>query len=168
LPHNSVISRQIPPATGNTPDGAIFASNLFSMGNGAPAARFISLSLERPGSSKVPSMLGIGRHPSSVVSDPSKIEYSRLFGDGTPPSFWKTTISAITVYVDGARKDVKLPSAFPGSVLPTAVLDTGVPVILATTAIANGIYGALGIGPGADGYCKSIFCSTSLHVSHSS
>jgi hypothetical protein len=124
------------------------------------------LSLERPGSNKIPSMLGIGRHPSNVVSDPSKITYSPLFSNSGLPLFWKTSISAITIYVDGMRKDVELVSAFPGSPLPTAVLDTGVPFILATTSIANGIYGTLGIGPSADGNCKSVFCTSPLQVSY--
>lgn len=163
LPQNSVISRAIPPATGDTPDGAIFTSNLLTIGNGAPASRFISLSLERPGSNRIPSMFGIGRHPSSIISDPSKITYSRLYYDGQYPLFWKTTINAITVYVNGVRKDVKLTSSFPGSV-PTAILDTGVPVILATTAIANGIYGSLGIGPAADGNFY-VPCTTPLNMS---
>jgi hypothetical protein len=36
-----------------------------------------------------------------------------------------------------------------------AVLDLGVPLIITTSEIVNGVYGALGIGPAAEGQCKS-------------
>ena len=67
---------------------------------------------------------------------------------------WKADIAAITVYVDGAPKPIVLPRGLKGTPFPVAVLDSGVPVIFTTSNIANGIYGALGIGPGADGQCR--------------
>lgn len=39
---------------------------------------------------------------------------------------------------------------------PTAVVDSGMPIILASTSIANGIYGALGVGPSSDGNCTCL------------
>lgn len=67
--------------------------------------------------------------------------------------FWNSVVSEIAVWVDGVKKTVDLSSTV-GTALPSAVLDTGVPVILSTSAIANGIYGALNVGPGSDGQCK--------------
>lgn len=149
LPLNSVISQKIPPTYGNSPDGAVFASNLFSLtpASAAPAARFLSIALERPGSDRVPSVLGIGRHPAELVPDPSAIHYAEPVQDEEGELFWKSVISAITVYVDGRPQQVQLTAS------STAILDSGTPIILATTAIVNGIYGAIGISPGADGQC---------------
>ncbi|KAH9919211.1 uncharacterized protein BXZ73DRAFT_80421 [Epithele typhae] len=91
------------------------------------------------GSRTVPSVLGIGRHPSSLVHDPSKIQYDTIV-PLSKPSWWKAHISGITVHVDGQDKPVSLSGNTPGSDAgkPTAILDTGVPIILATQAIANG------------------------------
>jgi len=72
---------------------------------------------------------------------------------GTP--FWELQVSAITLYVNGSRNSIKLDALRSGNALPTAILDSGVPSILTTSSIANGIYGALGIGPASDGQCKS-------------
>jgi hypothetical protein len=153
LPSNSIISNQIPPSTGNGRDGAVLASNIFGSGDSSPTSRFLSVSLARPGSDKIPSALGIGRHPSAIISDPSIIKYSRVVDGGEQPLFWKTIISEIAVWVDGVKKTVDL-SSTAGTALPSAILDTGVPVILTTSAIANGIYGALNVGPGSDGQCE--------------
>lgn len=76
--------------------------------------------------------------------------------------FWKTNVRGVTVYVDGQSRPLTLGRSHTGAVFPTAVLDSGVPYILTTTAIANGIYGALGIGPGADGQCELFLCTCCL------
>ena len=154
-PSTPLLPPSSPPVTGNTPDGAAWASNLFSLTpvSSAPAAHFLSLSLERPGSDRVPSLLGIGRHPSSLVSDPSAINYFPLVSDRVGIIYWKVTVRAITVYVNGQRKPIDIAVSAEGGEYPTAVLDSGAPVILTTPNIANGIYGALGIGPAADGNC---------------
>ncbi|KII90526.1 hypothetical protein PLICRDRAFT_536119 [Plicaturopsis crispa FD-325 SS-3] len=153
LPRNSIIAQDIPPVTSNNPDGAAFSSNLFGITpvEQAPASRFISLSLSRPGSDRVPALLGIGRHPSELVSDPKAISYSTLVGQSSGTLFWKSDIRAITVYDNGVAKNVTLGMSTTGNVFPTAVLDTGVPTIVTTSNIANGIYGALGISPAQDG-----------------
>ena len=153
LPLNSVIVSSLQAGVPTGPDGATWASNLFGM-DGAPASRFISFLLERPGSTKIPSLLGIGRHPADHVSDPSKVRYSNIVSEGNGAMFWKISVTAITVYVDGVRKEVNTGPSSGGSAFPTAVLDTGVPVILTTSAIANGIYGALDIHPAQDKSCE--------------
>ena len=82
---------------------------------------------------------------------------------GTP--FWELEVSEITLYVNSSRKTVKLDAPRSGNALPTAILDSGVPSILATSDIANGIYGGLGIGPASDGQCKSdVHCSQNYHI----
>ncbi|KAI0262399.1 aspartic peptidase domain-containing protein [Gloeopeniophorella convolvens] len=165
LPLNSIIAQTIPPVNGNGRDGAAFASNLFGITpvDTAPASRFLSMSLSRPGSDAIPSLLGVGRHPSEIVSDPSKITYSTLVQEREGILFWEAEVRTITVYVNGTALPVSLKHSRSGNVFPTAVLDSGVPVILATSDIANGIYGALGIGPAADGNYY-VPCTTPLNM----
>ncbi|GJE90407.1 A1 family peptidase [Phanerochaete sordida] len=168
LPLNSIISSAVPPTTSSAPDGAVLASNLFSMSPSfvAPSYRFISLTLARPdgGASSVPSLLGIGRHPPvDVVPDPSKVQYSSVAVSseavaGSSPHYWQTLLNGISVYVDGARKPIDVGGS------ATAIIDSGMPVILARADIANGIYGALGIGPGSDGQYY-VPCTTPLNMS---
>ncbi|EKM50305.1 uncharacterized protein PHACADRAFT_264924 [Phanerochaete carnosa HHB-10118-sp] len=167
LPANSIIASDVPPTTSSQPDGAVLASNLFTISPHymAPSYRFISLTLARPdgGNSSVPSLLGLGRHPSQdVVPDPSKVQYSTLAvpsgSTGSAPRFWQTTLNGINVYVDGVQNPVNVGST------ATAIVDSGMPVILASQDIANGIYGALGIGPGSDGQYY-VPCTTPLNIS---
>lgn len=163
LPQNSVIASLIPPVAGNQPDGAVFASNLFTMtpSSTAPSSRFLSVTLARPEANGggIPSQIGIGRHPPDLVPDPSKIQYDVLASDGAGssagPFFWEAQLGGVSVWVDGVEKvvDIGSSAAYPGQP-PTAVVDSGMPIILATLSIANGIYGALGIGPASDGQCK--------------
>ncbi|KAI0693608.1 aspartic peptidase domain-containing protein [Cerioporus squamosus] len=154
LPANSLIAQQIPPTESDVPDGACISSNLFSITpiSTAPGARFFGLALERPGSSRIPSVLGIGKHPPDVVPDPSKVEYANVIASsGNGPQWWQASVRGINVYVNGVKKPVSLPQSASGLSTPTAILDSGVPLIITTNAIANGIYGALGISPAADG-----------------
>lgn len=165
LPVNSIIEQTIPPTTNNNPDGASFSSNLFSMtpASTAPSQPFFSLTFARPGSDAIPSLLGIGMHPSSVVPDPSKIQYSTLVSQGVGILFWKTNVRAITVYVNGQARPVVLTESVTGAAFPTALLDSGVPSIVTTSSIANGIYGALGISPASDGNYY-VPCTTPLNM----
>jgi len=164
-PLNSVISQLIPPVTSNNPDGASFSSNLFGITprSQAPAAHYFSLVLQRPGSDRLPSLLGIGRHPSEIVSDPSQIQYSIVVSDAAGTLFWKTYIKAITVYVNNQPMPVTIPRGVKDTPFPVAVLDSGVPLIVTTSEIANGIYGALGIGPAPDGQYY-VPCTTPLNM----
>ncbi|KAI0276019.1 aspartic peptidase domain-containing protein, partial [Russula aff. rugulosa BPL654] len=167
LPSNSLIAQSITPVSGDGRDGSSFASNLFdtTVVESAPSSRFFSLTLSRPGSGAIPSQLGIGQHPSQLVPDPSQVSYSAVIQDaerrGTP--FWELAVSAITLYVNGSQQSVNLTAPRSGNALPTAILDTGVPSILATSDIANGIYGALGIGPASDGQYY-VPCTTPLNM----
>ncbi len=160
LPLDSLIAHSITPVIGNGRDGAPFSSNLLGItpANSAPSSRFFSLSLSRPGSSAVPSLLGIGRHPSQLVPDPSQIMYSTVVPQNNSILFWEVQVRAITLYVNGSALSVNIDDPRSGNVFPTAVLDSGVPFIFASTNVANGIYGALGIGPAADGQCKNVHC----------
>ncbi|KAK7044875.1 acid protease [Favolaschia claudopus] len=150
LPSNSIIAEEIPPQLGDTPDGATFSSNLLGITPISPSSRFLSLAFERPGSDTVPSILGIGRHPSALVPDPSKIAYDVLYAPGNAgPLFWKASVREITVYTNTSRLSIPLGRGVSG-VFPSAVLDSGVPVILTTSSVANAIYGAIGVQPAAD------------------
>lgn len=165
LPSNSLIQQSLPASTGDAPDGADISSNLFSLITNGPSQPFFSLTLARPGSSQIPSLLGIGRHPSEIVPDPSHIRYSSLVSESVGGPFWKTTVRAITVYIDGQAFPVALQS-LSGTSEPTALLDSGVPLIITTPALANGIYGALGIEPASDGNCAAFSLHNLTNSSH--
>ncbi|KAI9510161.1 aspartic peptidase domain-containing protein [Russula earlei] len=164
LPQNSLIAQLIPPVTGDGPDGATFSSNLFGITpvNSTPSSRFFSLALSRPGFS-APSLLGIGRHPSQLVPDPSQVKYSAVVQQNRGFLFWQVEVHAITLYVNGSPLSVNLDHPRSGNLFPTAVIDSGVPFILAESHIANGIYGALGIGPAADGQYY-VPCNTAINM----
>ena len=155
LPANSVISSRVPAGVGNTADGAVLASNVLSMtpSASAPDARFFSLTLERPGSDAIPSRLGIGRHP-DYIDQLNKVEYAQIQATVAGPLFWEANVMDITVYVDGAPKSISIGASASTGGTPTAVVDSGMPIILASEAIANGIYGAMGIGPSSDNQCE--------------
>ncbi|EIN12122.1 acid protease [Punctularia strigosozonata HHB-11173 SS5] len=179
LPADSIIAELIPPGTSDAPDGAPLPSNLFGLApvSAAPAARFLGLTLERPGSDRIPSALAIGRHPTAAdltftpnrtLSDTfyQDIEYTPVESDRTSrrgTRFWETSVQAVNVYVDGEQRPVTLPKSVTGAVYPSAVLDSGVPVIVTTSAIANAIYGAIGVGPNSDG-SYTVPCSTPLNM----
>jgi hypothetical protein len=71
--------------------------------------------------------------------------------------FWKVGVRAITVYVNGVARKVDVGRSNTGAVFPSAVLDSGVPLILTTSTIANAIYGAIGVNPSSDGSCTFLF-----------
>ncbi|KAH7334771.1 aspartic peptidase domain-containing protein [Rhizoctonia solani] len=138
-------------------------TNLFSSST-APNNRTIGISLRRPGqpNSGTPSLLSIGRHPSKVVPDPSKIVYSSIT-DGT---HWRLPVTEITAWIAGdynntakaynfqTRSDVQITgSTVSGSrsIWPLATIDTGGAHIISTRALANAFWGAFGIGPASDG-----------------
>ncbi|KAJ7468109.1 aspartic peptidase domain-containing protein [Mycena latifolia] len=165
LPANSIIADDIKPQVGDTPDGAVLASNLFSITpiSSAPSARFLSIALERPGSATVPSVLGIGRHPAALVPDPSRIAYDTLYAPSSiGPKYWKTAVHGITVYTNNSRMPIELGRGVSG-VFPSAVLDTGVPLILTTKAVADAIYGAIGVQAAADNMYY-VPCTTPLNM----
>lgn len=77
----------------------------------APAAHCFSLVLQRPGLDRLPSLLGIGHHPSAIIPDPSKIQYSMVVGDEDGVLFWSTYIRVITVYVGSLPMPVTIPQS---------------------------------------------------------
>ncbi|KAF4584827.1 hypothetical protein EYR40_001642 [Pleurotus pulmonarius] len=176
LPMNSIIARVLTPGTSDAPDGQSVPANLFSITPryAAPSYRFISITLSRPGSDYPPSLLSIGRHPSAIRElhqdndtakdlNATKILYSTLVSERSGILFWKVDVRGITVWVDGVAREVTLARGVSGTPWPTAVIDSGVPLILTTSAIANGIYGALGIGPASDGQYY-VPCNTPLNL----
>lgn len=170
LPLNSVIAQDIPPVTGNTPDGATVISNLFGTTpiSQTPSQFFYSILLARPNMDRIPSVLGIGRHPSNdslndgLTIDPSQITYSNPVSEPDGVHYWKSELRGITVYVNGTAKVIDIGHSVTGSVFPEAVLDTGVPYIISSPAIANAVWGALGIDPAIDGNCE-LLCPVRSH-----
>lgn len=131
-------------------------SNLVSLAKGLdPDNDFFSMSLERPGSTTVPSRLGIGLHPAELVPDPARIKYVALSGSVASPTHWRVSIDAVTAYLDSGPQTITLGrSVVPGNTLPVGIFDSGGPNMLASTAICNAFYGAWGAGPAADGMCQ--------------
>ena len=100
------------------------------------------------------------RSSAIIKNDPTQVKYAEIQSERTGDFFWKARVNAVTVYVGGEAKPVQVTAgSVSGSPLgrATAVVDSGMPIILAAPEIANGIYGALGIGPGSDGQCESLF-----------
>ncbi|KAF8551129.1 acid protease [Imleria badia] len=164
LPSNSLIQQSIPASTSDAPDGAVISSNLLSLtpATNAPSQPFFSLTLARPGSTQIPSILGIGCHPPATVPNPSQIRYSSLVTESIGTLLWKTTVRATTVYANGQAHPIALQS-LSGATEPTALLDSGLPLIITTPVLANGIYGALGINPASDGNYY-VPCATPLNM----
>ncbi|KAF8588674.1 acid protease [Ramaria rubella] len=169
LPPNSQIARIIPPTESNAPDGATMQQNLFGLTpvDTAPEQRFFGISLERPGSSRIASLLSIGRHPSDLVSgfDPSDVAFIDLIASNVGDTYWRVPITSITAWVNSEARPITLGNSKAISSLntPVAIVDTGGSVILTTRDIANGIYGAWGIGPGQDGNYY-VPCTTPLNM----
>lgn len=67
------------------------------------------------------------------------------------------------MYVNGVPMPVEVGRSNTGAVFPSAVVDSGVPLILTTSAVANAIYGAIGISPGSDGNYY-VPCTTPLNL----
>jgi hypothetical protein len=70
---------------------------------------------------------------------------------GANSNFWNAPVSQVTVYTNKTALPITLAGSVGNFNSPTAALDSGVPVILTTRQIANALYGAIGVGPGADG-----------------
>ena len=165
LQSDSIIATDIPPVTSSNPDGQTVVSNLFgsSPSTTVPSQFFLSLLLNRPGSSRVPAVLGIGRHPSNdqfidgMTLNASKVSYSSPVPENDGIHFWKSELRGINVYVNGTAKQVSIGRGVSGSLFPEAVLDSGVPYIISTPTIANAVWGALGISPASDGNCAFHF-----------
>ncbi|EJD53814.1 acid protease [Auricularia subglabra TFB-10046 SS5] len=151
LESNSQISEVLPSVTNDDPDGAPYWSNVF--GAEPHIHRFFSFSLERPGFTNIPSLLGIGAHPPAVVPDPTAVKYWNIVPGEFASTFWRVQIRGLTAYVNNIALPIDLGRsvAVPQSPYTVAVFDTGGPVILASTAAANAIYGAWNIMPPQNG-----------------
>ncbi|KAF8520362.1 aspartic peptidase domain-containing protein [Hysterangium stoloniferum] len=170
LPPNSRIAEKIPPTISDSPDGATLQENLFGLTpiNTAPTHRFFGISLERPGSSRIPSLLAIGKHPENLIPgfDPSNATLVNIISSRSGDLFWRVSVDSITGWVDGIRKPIVLDRSemLPGTGYPVALVDTGGSIILATRNLANAIYGAWGIGPAQDGNYY-MPCTTPMNIS---
>lgn len=169
FPLNSKIAREIPPTKGDTPDGAPIASNVFGLGSYGPREHYLTILLARPGMSRIPSVLGIGCHPSELLPSiteygsawESALQYNKVSMYETGTLFWAAPLTGLTAYVNGAAVDIPTgqPMVDSDSVDPIAVFDTGIPYIFGRVDVINAFYGAYGIGPGTDGQCRPYLSS---------
>ncbi|KAF8315667.1 acid protease [Clavulina sp. PMI_390] len=175
FPLNSQISQVIPPEDGNIPDGAPVSSNLFGLGAYGPREHFYSILLERPGVTRIPSMLGIGKQPvdllPSITGLPNNswtevLEFNRVVDYSAGSLFWTSAVTGITAYINGTSIPIPVGNsvADPNAIMPVAILDTGSPFIFASSAIVDAFYGAYGIGPGSDG-SYYVPCTTPVNMS---
>ena len=91
--------------------------------------------------------------------DPSQLTWAQVLSTTSGYLHWRTQISEIIVTDDqGIERSVSLSRSLVdggrSSLWPVAVLDTGGSNILMRSDLANGLYGAIGIGPASDGMCK--------------
>ncbi|KAL1746861.1 aspartic peptidase domain-containing protein [Schizophyllum fasciatum] len=168
LPSNSLIASK--------DGGDAVTKGLFSA-DGAPGNEFISLLLERPGSKRFPSLLGLGTHPSpDQLRLPdgkdvnSALSYLGLSADESGELLFKVQLASLEAHpstvqgTDASTNQNKLTkdTSLLGAPL-RAVFDSGVPLILTTSTIANAIYGSVGVGPGSDGVYY-LPCATPLNL----
>ncbi|QRW12854.1 aspartyl protease [Ceratobasidium sp. AG-Ba] len=182
LEHNSVIRDKTDPEDLQFPVRT-FVTDLLTSST-APSSRTIGVSLERPGQSNsgTPSLLSIGRHPSSVVPDPSKIAYTPLEGD----THWRVQVTQIVAWVPGdwsnnsptsrglERRGTYGPgvphsltlgkSLVSSSIWPLAIPDTGGAHIVTSRDLANAFWGTYQISPASDGMYY-VPCRTPVNVS---
>jgi hypothetical protein len=187
LTDDSLIARAIPPgedATGDTPDGATLASNLFGLTptTDAPRERFFGFLLERSGMPPssdnpafVPSKFSIGMHPTDDLQNllPDFTSSSSSFGDDIkdymssilpqqtitidpdPDGAYRYWRTSLTLLSIYNPKKTDIALAGTSSLYPSVILDTGGSTILARPDIANAIYGAYDVHPASDGQCMS-------------
>ncbi|KAG8741863.1 hypothetical protein FRC10_002324 [Ceratobasidium sp. 414] len=185
LERNSVIAHKADDEGLQLP-ATTFSTNIFT-GATPPTSRIIGVSLERPGqaNSGTPSLLSIGRHPASLVPDPSKISYAPLNGN----TYWRVQVTQISAGIPGdwsgslssSKRGLEPRGAYgPGSnhnlvlgssqvagarsIWPLAILDTGGARIITSRSLANAFWGAYGVGPASDGMYY-VSCQKPLNVS---
>ncbi|KAL1704692.1 aspartic peptidase domain-containing protein [Schizophyllum commune] len=168
LPDNSLIASK---------DGGDAVTKGLFGADGAPGNKFIGMLLERPGSDRYPSLLGLGTHPSPEqlrLPDGKDVEsslsYLGLSADESGELLFKVQLAGIdahpsTIQTPKAstnQNNLTSDTALLGAPL-RAVFDSGVPLILTTSTIANAVYGAVGVGPGSDGVYY-LPCATPLNL----
>ena len=99
------------------------------------------------------------RQADRSTNDPSQLAWAQVLSAPSGYLHWRTQISEIIVTDDrGIEKSVTLGRSLVDngqtSLWPVAVLDTGGSSIYMRSDLANGLYGAIGIGPASDGICK--------------
>jgi hypothetical protein len=119
--------------------------------------------------SRVPSVLGIGCHPSKILPSltaygsawESALQYNKVSMYQTGTLFWAAPLTGLTAYINGTALNIPTGQCMvdPDNVDPIAVFDTGIPYIFGRVDVINKFYGAYGIGPSADGQCRR--CLTS-------
>jgi hypothetical protein len=100
------------------------------------------------------------RQGNGSTNDPSQLAWAQVLPTTSGYLHWRTQISEIIVTDDqGVEKSVSLSRSLVdggrSSLWPVAVLDTGGSSILMRSDLANGLYGAIGIGPASDGMCNA-------------
>ncbi|KAL1680124.1 aspartic peptidase domain-containing protein [Schizophyllum commune] len=169
---NSIIRQQVPAPEeedADDPNAESVSYNLFRIDN-PPASAFISLLLERPGSDRYPSMMGIGAHPSQKSlrlsqSPVDALHFLNLVSSTSGPLLFNVLLTDVTAHpstIDGHANELTEDQSLLATPL-RAILDSGVPLILTRPDVANAIYGSVGVGPGADGLYY-IPCATPLNL----
>ncbi|KAL1746864.1 aspartic peptidase domain-containing protein, partial [Schizophyllum fasciatum] len=167
---NSIIRQQVPaPQDDDQPNGESITANLFGIDD-PPSSAFISLVLERPGSDRYPSIMGIGAHPSAkrlrLDKDPvDALSYLNLVSSLSSPLLFNVLLTDIIAHpstIAGHANELTADQSLLATPL-RAALDSGVPLILVRPDVANALYGAVGVHPGADGVFY-VPCATPLNL----
>lgn len=158
LPSNSIIQSTLSTginANNSETNASMTGSLLPGLWEGVPAAsRFFGLGLQRlpsdGGNGNSTLTFGdIDRNYVPVGSD-NLVKYSSsLPDDDGIVRKWKLIVNDFRVTVNGTQ--VQIPLATTGVNVPEAILDTGSPLNLAGVNFLNAMYGAVNVGPAADG-----------------
>ncbi|KAG8804886.1 hypothetical protein FRC17_005850, partial [Serendipita sp. 399] len=81
----------------------------------------------------------------------SNIQWATMTSTGLGYTHWRTRMTAVTVYKDGAVLEVQMPRGGDGGMQPIAALDTGGSTMLASRRICDAIYGSWGVSISEDG-----------------
>jgi len=159
LPSNSIIQSTLIGdginANNTETNSSMTGSLLAGLWEGVPANyRFFGLGLQR-----LPSDGGNGNstltfgdidrnYLPSGSSNSVKYSSSLPDNDGLVRK-WKLIVNDFLVKVNGSQ--VQIPLSSTGAPVPLAILDTGSPLNLASVSFLNAMYGAVNVGPAADG-----------------
>jgi hypothetical protein len=157
LPSNSIIQDTLSldaPNANNTQTASNSTGSLLpGLWQGISSSyRFFGLGLQRLPSDggNGNSTLTFGDFDRNYLTDGADIKFSSALPDSDGiVRKWSLIVNDFYVRVNGSQ--VQIPLSTTGANTPTAILDSGSPLNLASVSFLNAMYGAVNVGPAADG-----------------
>ncbi|UZJ54949.1 hypothetical protein CBS101457_004269 [Exobasidium rhododendri] len=173
LPANSIIQNVLSTdvnANNTETNSSMTGSLLPGIWQGVQASyRFFGLGLQRLPSDggNGNSTLTFGDYDRNYIPSgtESAVKYSSAIPDDDEiVRKWKLIVNDFFVTVNGTQ--IQIPLSSTGAAIPTAILDSGSPLNLASVNFLNAMYGAVNVGPAADGSGGYyVDCSLLLEIS---